>query len=264
MTLMIDKKRVADSFSKAATTYDSVAALQREIGHELFQDFKAALSQAPAQCLDLGCGTGYFTEYLHQQCPTLTLTALDIAPGMLEYAQQTRDCAGVEWVCADAEQLPFAVNQFDHIFSSLAIQWCEQSDALFSGIHRVLRQGGTAFIATLGPATLHELRQAWQQVDQYQHVNRFQSLETLKGALPEGLLLEHAVTTHKVLQYAQLKELTQELKYLGAHNMNAGAGKGLTGRARIKAFRNAYETWRTDAGYLPATYEVYYLVLRKQ
>jgi malonyl-CoA O-methyltransferase len=61
--------------------------------------------------------------------------------------------------------MPLADNSVAHIFSSLALQWCENIPALMFEIERVLQPGGTAVIATLGPDTLRELRSAWAKVD---------------------------------------------------------------------------------------------------
>jgi len=64
-----------------------------------------------------------------------------------------------------------------------------------------------------------------------------------------------------VLEYAELRELTRELKALGAHNVNSGRPTGLTGRERVRGFQRAYELQRNSAGKLPATYQVWYLTL---
>ena len=267
---LINKQRVAESFSKAASTYDSVAGLQRDIGHQLLEKSSAHVREGElASILDLGCGTGYFTTVLNIHYPDTLLTGLDIASGMLAYARSRRLldrplAQQVSWVCGDAENLPLKSDYYSLVFSSLAIQWCENSPALFSEISRVLHAGGMACIATLGPQTLYELRGAWSQVDSYQHVNQFQSMEALLSALPDGLELVDSECEIRVLHYPHLKELTHELKGIGAHNMNAGQAKGLTGPARVKAFKTAYESFRNTQGLLPASYEVYYLMLRKR
>lgn len=265
MGKLINKVRVAESFSKAASTYDSVAALQRDIGHQLCEKLPLDLHEAHKLVLDLGCGTGYFTQVLNTRFPDTRLTGLDIASGMLAYARDKRQLDGcVSWLCGDAENLPLKTASSALVFSSLAIQWCENSPKLFSEISRVLCSGGTACLATLGPATLFELREAWSQVDNYQHVNQFQSMGQLLSVLPDELDVIESECEMRVLHYSQLKELTHELKGIGAHNMNAGQAKGLTGPARVKAFRKAYESFRDAQGMLSASYEVYYLILRKR
>ena len=51
----------------------------------------------------------------------------------------------------------------------------------------------------------------------------------------------------------------RELKAIGAHNVTAGRARGLTGRKRLAAMTQAYETQRRD-GELPATYEVIHAI----
>ncbi|WP_027859286.1 malonyl-ACP O-methyltransferase BioC [Marinobacterium jannaschii] len=256
-----DKQRVAASFSRAASSYDSVAQLQRDVGN-------AALEQLPQlqpqRVVDLGSGTGYFSERLQQQFPQSTLISLDLAEGMLRYAREHRPLRDGHYLCADAESLPLADNSVELIFSSLAIQWCSDYPKLFAEIGRVLKPGGCFLFATLGPQTLHELRQAWAAVDGYVHVNSFTPADELKQALPDVLALERWQEEDRLLRYGQLKQLTDELKGIGAHNMNQGQQHALTGRQRIIGFKNAYEQQRMVDGSLPATYEVFYGLLRKK
>ncbi len=264
-TLDLDKKKVAQSFSRAAATYDSVAQLQRDIGTELLaqlpSDFPAHTS-AQKVILDLGSGTGFFTRQLAQQYGEAQVVGLDIAQGMLHYA--AAQSAGISWLCADAEVLPLADNSVDLIFSSLAIQWCNDLPQLLSELARVLKPGGQLHIATLGPNTLHELKSAWQQVDNYVHVNRFQSAQNLTAATESAnLFVAQLKQENRSLYYERLSDLTRELKALGAHNVNAGKPEGLTGRARLLAFKNAYEVFRGAQG-LPATYDVIYLTANKE
>jgi malonyl-CoA O-methyltransferase len=67
---------------------------------------------------------------------------------------------------------------------------------------------------------------------------------------------------NRTLYYDRLSELTRELKALGAHNINTGKPEGLTGRARLFAFKTAYEIFRVAQG-LPASYDVIYLTVQK-
>lgn len=263
---LINKQRVAESFSKAASTYDREAALQRDIGHQLLLKLPTDLKVAKSSTLlDLGCGTGYFTAQLQSIFSGSRLVGLDIASGMLAHARSHRELGcDVSWVCGDAESLPLKSQSSSMVFSSLAIQWCENSPALFSEISRVLLKDGIACLATLGPKTLFELRDAWSTVDDYRHVNQFQSMENLIEALPSDLEIVNSESEMRVLHYSHLKELTHELKGIGAHNMNADQAKGLTGPARVRAFKKAYESFRNPQGLLPASYEVFYLILRKR
>ncbi len=266
MSTHINKIRVANSFSKAAPTYDSAAALQRTVGYELLNldELRDSKKLPVKQILDLGCGTGYFSEQLLLRYPESRLVGLDIAEGMLVHARQRHGSEKIHWLCADAESISLASSSVQLVFSSLAIQWCENLPGLFSEISRVLTSGGVALIATLGPASLFELKEAWVRVDGNVHVNSFVPLDDLLASLPSSLSLEARQQQTRVLEYHKLQELTSDLKKIGAHNMNSGESKGLTGRAKISQFKQNYERFRQSNGKLPASYEVYYLQLKKR
>jgi malonyl-CoA O-methyltransferase len=266
LPLQRSKQAVAASFSRAATSYDSAAQLQRTVAQQLLtQVTQQSTTRAGNRILDIGCGTGAISAELAQHG---TVIALDAAQGMLQYARAhslaNTETQAVQWLCGDAEDLPLAGGAIDRVFSSLALQWCENPGSAFAEIARVLRAGGSASISTLGPDTLHELRSAWQSVDNRTHVNAFAAREVLENAIRRaGLTVKLWREEMVVLHYAELRELTRELKALGAHNVNSARPDGLTSRARLQQFSAAYEALRDASGQLPATYQVWYLELQK-
>lgn len=256
---VLDKRKVAHSFSRAAHTYDSVANLQRTVGGQLFANLPAA--DSVVRVLDLGCGTGFFSDALVERFPQADIVGLDIAEGMIDFARSHR-ADTIQWLCGDAENLPLLSASIDVIFSSLAIQWCENLPGLFRELRRVLKPGGQLLFSTLGPNTLHELKSAWQTVDGNVHVNRFQPAEEVQAQLRLAeFQIEQWRTENRVLGFARLVDLTRELKALGAHNINRGQASGLTGRRKLEALMSAYECYRNE-NLLPATYEIHYASAR--
>ncbi|WP_339525562.1 malonyl-ACP O-methyltransferase BioC [Pseudomonas sp. EA_35y_Pfl2_R111] len=254
-----DKRQVAASFSRAAESYDSVAALQRNVGQQLLAHLPTAIG--PARWLDLGCGTGYFSRALAERFPASEGAALDIAEGMLQHARRLGGAQ--QFIAGDAERLPLRDASCDLLFSSLALQWCADFAAVLSEASRVLRPGGVLAFSSLCVGTLQELRDSWQTVDGFVHVNRFRRFEDYQRLCDAcGLALLSLKTAPETLYYPDVRSLTHELKALGAHNLNPGRPGGLTGRARMLALLNAYERFRQPQG-LPATYQVVYGVLRK-
>ncbi|MEE4885927.1 malonyl-ACP O-methyltransferase BioC [Pseudomonas alliivorans] len=254
-----DKRQVAASFSRAAGSYDSVAELQRAVGHELMSRLPVECS--PARWLDLGSGTGYFSRVLAQRYQHSEGIALDIAEGMLRHAQPLGGAR--HFVAGDAERMPLADESCELIFSSLAVQWCADFKAVLSEAFRVLKPGGVFAFASLCTGTLYELRESWQSVDGRVHVNRFRREDDYRQlCAASGLNVSILGVRPHVLHYPDVRSLTHELKALGAHNLNPGRPSGLTGRKRILGLVQAYERFRQDAG-LPATYQVVYVVLEK-
>ncbi|MCQ4294207.1 malonyl-ACP O-methyltransferase BioC [Pseudomonas stutzeri] len=258
--LLPDKRQVAVSFSRAAATYDGVAALQRQVGNQLLA--RLPVGRQPACWLDLGSGTGYFSRALAARFAQADGIALDIAEGMLRHAKPQGGAR--HFLAGDAERLPLRDGSVDLIYSSLALQWCEDFTSVLSEARRVLRSGGTLAFTSLCTGTLQELRDAWQVVDGFAHVNRFRSLTAYQALCRDsGLALVSLDVQAEVLHFPDLRQLTDELKALGAHNLNPGRPGGLTGRERIRALVDAYEGFRQPEG-LPATYQVLYGVLRKE
>lgn len=252
----LDKQRVADSFSRAAKSYDSVARLQRQVGAKLFDLVSPQLQ--PSQVVDLGCGTGYFTTRLADKYASAEIVGVDVAQGMLMFARSEHPLAAA-WLCGDAEDLPLADNSVDLIFSNLALQWCEQLPQLATEIARVLKPGGQLAFSSLGDTTLCELKKSWAEVDDYVHVNHFLDAGDWQDAFSHaGMNLTHFDVEQCELNYRDLRHLMDELKGLGAHNVNAGQKRSLTGREQIRTLIQAYEKFRNSQGQLPATWEVIY------
>ena len=263
--MAIDKLKIARSFSRAAAKYDSAAYLQREIGQALLSKLQAQTIQSKlhdiGNLVDLGCGTGHFADHLKSVYPQATYVGLDIAEGMLDYANNRHLL--LHWLCADAEQLPFDDSTIDCFFSNLTLQWCKDLVAVFSELMRSLKPGGQLCFSTLGPKTLWELRAAWRQVDYFIHVNEFYPADYWASAIEAaGFQVQTHSTALKMLQYDRVSQLTRELKTLGAHNMNGGQRQNLSGRRQIQQLHQAYELFRKQSK-LPATYEVYYWLLHK-
>lgn len=258
----VEKKAVAASFSRAATGYDSVARLQRDVGERLLT-YLGQWPGEPNSVLDLGCGTGYFCPALREQYPEARYLGLDLAAGMVDYAR-SRCPVDCDWLVADAESLPLACESVDLVFSSLALQWCFRPEHLFAELARVLRPGGWCVFTSLGPTTLYELRSAWAAVDSHQHVNTFlPTAALLAAAEPIPGMTMTLETRDFRMDYVRVRDLLDELKALGAHNMNRSRPTGLTSRRALQGMLQAYEARRSD-GMLPATYDVIFGVLKKR
>lgn len=254
-----DKRQVAASFSRAAASYDAVAGLQRDVGERLLAQLPTL---APTRWLDLGSGTGHFSRALARRYPAAEGLALDIAEGMLRHARPQGGAR--HFLAGDAERLPLAPASLDLVFSSLALQWCADFASVLAEARRVLRPGGLLAFTSLCSGTLQELRDSWADVDGFVHVNRFRPFERYRQLCQaSGLQPLRLEQRPAVLHFADLRQLTGELKALGAHNLNPGRPGGLTGRARLRALAAAYERRRVAEG-LPATYQVVYGLLRKE
>lgn len=254
----LNKTKVAEAFSLAAERYDAFARVQKIVAQSVLQKAPKANN---AIILDLGSGTGALTQGLLQNAQPAQVLALDIAQGMLRFAQ-SRTCNNVvSFIAGDAENLPLASHSIDGIVSSLAIQWCEQPVHLMQELYRVLKPGGWAVIATLGPGTLCELKAAWQAIDDCVHVNAFASRAALEHACSQAGFDVAIVQQTQQCDYPCLMPLLKELKAIGAHNSHVNAPAGLMTRAKIKQLEQHYPL--SQSANIVASYDVFYLHLNK-
>jgi len=255
----VDKLQARRAFSRAANTYDDVAVLQREIGERMLERLDY-VKLAPKRILDIGCGTGVLTDALMKRYPKAEVVALDFALPMLERTKKRgRWLRRAKCLCADLDHLPLASGSFDLVFSNVAIQWSQHPAEAIAELHRVLRPEGLLMFSSFGPDTLFELRNAWSQVDGYEHVHGFIDMHNYGDMMVNTGLADPVMDVeHMTLTYEKADVLMRELKSIGAGNAGQSRSRGLTGRARLEAVAEAYERYRNQEGRLPATYEVVY------
>ncbi len=246
------KVAIAEAFGKAAHGYDKHAQFQREVGTQLLRQLPDDLTGM--QVLDIGCGTGFFSEVLADK--GAIVTAADLSPEMLQQAKQR--CGSKVWrYCqADAEQLPFDEQEFDIVFSNLALQWCEDLAYPLRELQRVTKSSGKVVFSTLAEGSLTELKQAWAKIDTYQHVNHFLSEKQINIALAQSGATGHHLDLRTVqLWYTSAFELMRDLKGIGATHVGERA-PGLTGKSTLLRVESEYQSYRNGSGLLPATYQV--------
>lgn len=114
----------------------------------IFDDAAADLAgriaaTAPKRVLETAAGTGILTRALRQALPAdAELTATDISPPMLDLARERLGGAMVNFVIADATDLPFADGSFDALACQLGVMFFPDKARGFAEARRILRGGG--------------------------------------------------------------------------------------------------------------------------
>ncbi|MGQ8773242.1 malonyl-ACP O-methyltransferase BioC [Serratia sp. NA_112.1] len=245
----VNKQAVASAFSRAASSYDAAAVLQRDVGERLLG---IGLEHPGAQLLDAGCGTGHFSRCWRELGKQVT--ALDLAPGMLAFARQQQ--AADHYLLGDIENVPLPDAAVDISFSSLVVQWCSDLPRALSELYRVTRPGGVILFSTLAQGSLGELGDAWQQVDGERHVNDFLPLTQISAACAD---YRHQLEVEwQTLNYPDVMALMRSLKGIGATHLHQGRDAGLLSRRRLAALQAAYPR---QHGQFPLSYHLVYGVI---
>ncbi|MEX2149468.1 MAG: malonyl-ACP O-methyltransferase BioC [Steroidobacteraceae bacterium] len=252
---LLDDRAMRRNADRASATYDESAVLQAELRMQMIERL-GWIAFEPATVLDLGCGTGHGAIALAARWPNARVIAVDFAPGMLREAARHDATGRCERLCADALSVPLPEAGVDLVFSNLLLPWCEDLDALFAEVARLLRPRGLFTFTTLGPDTLAELREACADAGKGTHVHPFTDMHDIGDGLIRAGLVEPVLDVSRyTLTYPALRTLMLELKATGAQNAAADRRRALTGRGRMRAIERAYERYRRD-GVLPASCEV--------
>ncbi len=137
---------VKEQFSNVSKKYDS----QRQYLIPCFNDFYSAclplvksLTHAK-KVLDIGAGTGLFSQFVYDQNPHLHFTLTDISGQMLNVARERfKGADNFEFIELDFSKDPIE-GKYDLIISGLAIHHLEDTDKakLYKSIFQALNEGG--------------------------------------------------------------------------------------------------------------------------
>lgn len=252
---VIDENTLANRFSKAATQYDAQAKIQRSIAN-------AALSNLPpelhGQWVDIGCGTGAHTQTLFQR--GAEITGVDIAAGMIDEAQARYP--DVPFVAGSALALPFENSQVDGVFSSMALQWCADTQRVANECARVLRVGGEAELSIMVAGSFQELHSSRLLAQLPEAVTPLPTASAwLSSFLCAGFKVSRLITRDYVDTHADVMNLLRSIKGVGAGE--TGKRHGTLSRRDIKKLGIAYENRFGVEGKLPLTYRVSHFRLEK-
>jgi len=259
MNTSLDKRKVAKSFSRAASTYEEVAVVQQAVLTEHLDRLSFAKIE-PKVILDLGSGTGTGAQKLSSHYKKSRVIALDIAQGMLQEHRRKlpRFRNKTDLICADLDNLPLENNSIDLVFSNLAVQWSNDLHQVIKELQRVLRTGGLLSFTTVGPDTLRELRDAWNSIGADDHVHDFHDMHEIGDALiSNGFGAPVLDVDRYTLTYPDVKSMLSDLKRLGSTNASSERSRGMMGREMIDNLYEAFEKQR-QVGKLLLTYEIVY------
>ena len=249
---MKNQKAVIDNFSKYAECYDKYSDVQNLCAKHLIKKAKKEFNKI----LDIGCGTGNYTNLLRERYPSAAIRAIDISKEMIGVAERKLERKGVEFITKDAEKINLK-EQFDLISSNATFQWFTNTESTLKSYKKLLKEKGVILFSTFGPRTFYELNHSLKVLlgkDILISSSGFIKKNTIKEMLKElfdEVDVEEKLYTEK---HGSLLSLLKKIKYCGVR------GKGLNKRsfwspgtlAKLEAI------YKKEFGDIMVTYQVFF------
>jgi ABC-2 type transport system ATP-binding protein len=143
-------------WSRFSETYDQNQAYV--VGKDFIGEIGKALSKLPklGKTVELGCGTGVYTELILPK--TTHLVATDLSNELLELARKRLgNNPKVTIQNENCRATSFASDAFDNVFMANLIHVVENPAQVLEECHRVLRKGGVLIIVTYTNVGMHLL-----------------------------------------------------------------------------------------------------------
>jgi ubiquinone/menaquinone biosynthesis C-methylase UbiE len=102
------------------------------------------------QMIELGCGTGHWSEYFAGQ--GFNVTGTDNSEAMLKLARKKNLNAG--FLQADAQDLPFPNESFPAVSSVTMLEFVDNRDKVFQEIYRILEPEGWLILGCLNAGSV--------------------------------------------------------------------------------------------------------------
>lgn len=163
-------RRVEEVFNSVAERYDLMNDLMSFGVHRYWKRFTVELARinSSLKILDLATGSGDLGVLIAKKMKGQgELILSDINSKMLENAQDRLIdegfVAGIQYVLADAETLPFQDNYFDRITMAFGLRNVTNKTKALSSIYRVLKPGGYCLILEFSKPTMPLIQKIYDQ-----------------------------------------------------------------------------------------------------
>jgi malonyl-CoA O-methyltransferase len=235
----LNVRHVRANFDRAATHFSSADFVHRAAADGLLQRLQPMKVQ-PRVIADLGSALGAGSKQLARQFPGAYVLSIDLSAKMLKNAKRSkRWFSKVRELQADAMKLPLATGSIDFVFANMLLPWINDARAFLGEVARVLRVDGVFIFSTLGPDSLAEIRSAWKNTDDELHVHHFPDMHNLGDTIMRANLCDPVLDIDYLsVTYRDPETLFSELAAAGARNSLHDRRHTLTGKGRIKKFRD--------------------------
>lgn len=251
---MLNKKIISENFSRAASSYESVALVQKYAARKLCE-LVAVEIKPHSRALDLGSGTSFIAQHLPEN---VQIFETDLSFEML----QQNNLATHKIQC-DFENLPFKNNSFDILLSSFSLQWLNDFEKTFAHFSQILKPNGILAFALPTFESLNEIRTASVASKCYFNFNDLPKTPKLKLALKKYGFTEKNFATE--IFKSEFENGTQALKSIKHTGANYSKKNNLVTKSKLADFNNfCLKNFATDNKNIVISWNVSFFIFQNQ
>jgi malonyl-CoA O-methyltransferase len=171
--------------------------------------------------LDLGCGTGLATQMLAETNPHHLLMGIDMADDLLKIAR-ARLGENIPVFCGDFDRIPAKAQQFDLVFSNMALQWSLDFTITIEEISRVMQQNGYLAFSLPVDGTFAQIKKLLYQLTGERYLNEFMPISQISQTLESHgyEIIDNQIQEYN-LSFLNLNAAFNSIKKVGALINNA-------------------------------------------
>jgi SAM-dependent methyltransferase len=210
-------------------------------------------------CVDFGCHDGTLTQHLQQTGKVGMVIQSDPAFSFAKQAQSKGPA-----LVHQGENLPFAVESFDAVFSCLCLHWIDDLPGVLAQMRAILKPDGLLLVNLFGGSTLTELRAVLAEAETLvtggmsPRTAPMADIRDVGGLLGRvGLALPVADADKLTIKYPNMFALMADLRGMGEGNALLERLRKPTRRAVFLQAAELYqERYGNDDGTISASFEI--------
>jgi malonyl-CoA O-methyltransferase len=207
----------------------------------------------PQSMLDIGCGTGSFTQMLAERFPDAQILACDPSQRMLKKARLRNVSNNVEFIYSGIDNLPKGT--WDLAASNAALHWAGSPEAVLASLKDRLAPDGTLAFSYFTRNTYPELAQALSLAAGFDVTlasREFASAEEVEDVLSKNFTKVQVQRRVYSLDFENIRELLEHIKLTGTR----GAGSQPKLPWTRKLLEKTQSEYLSFFGRIRASYEV--------
>jgi malonyl-CoA O-methyltransferase len=254
---MIDKEIVKTNFSRAADSYEDYAVVQDYMGQVLADMIDDKTNSQTI--LELGAGTGLFTEKLLAKLPETSYLLVDLAPSMIEQCQNKFSAYdNIDYLVADAEQSNWE-GEYDLIVANATVQWFKNLEKTIKKFKEHLKEDGSIYFSTFGQDNFKEFAECCNGVLEGGFAQNFKSKRELISLVASEFRAINIKEEEYVEKFTTVREFLRATKKIGANS--AKENKPQLPPNKLRQLENLYREKYSVDGQIIVTHHLLFVEL---